>query len=338
MPTVSLCMIVKEEDERFLQNCLRNVREHVDQVVCVVDRKEPFEQLARELKLTLVERVFKDFASQRNLSLWAATKEWILVLDADEVIAGEDVERLKALAVAPTIAVEIVQLNYTHDRNQERFLSIENEVTKLYGFPGYFPVPTIRFFKNGEGFRFSRKVHEMVDESIASQGKSNLIKHSEIQLHHLKHVKGPELTKKTELRYLSFLEEEVKEQPNRAKTWFDIGTTYLFTVNDPTKAKEALKKALELGFSHAKKNLAVAHGLLGEWGQALAVYETMEHDASALINQATCFFHLKRYDSAITCLNKAQRLAPERREELEKNIALVREHAFKSQSKGENHG
>jgi len=97
MTTVSLCMIVRDE-EAFLPDCLASTRGVVQEVV-VVDTGS--HDATKQIAASAGARVFDfpwgdDFAAARNESLRHATGDWILVLDADERLAKETSGRLLA--------------------------------------------------------------------------------------------------------------------------------------------------------------------------------------------------------------------------------------------------
>src|SRR3989344_8865534 len=99
-PRLSLCMIVKDE-ERFLPACLESVRGLVDELI-IVDTgssdktKEIAQRFVDQIGGKLIDFFWiDDFSAARNEGLKHATGGWILVLDADEVIAQQDHERIK---------------------------------------------------------------------------------------------------------------------------------------------------------------------------------------------------------------------------------------------------
>ena len=329
MPSISLCMIVKKVDYPFLPTCLKNVQKEVDEIVMVVDEiDQEITKISGQFHAKLVEHPFRDFAGQRNVSLQRATKDWVLILDADEILASDDVKSLKKKAENNhAVACTLNQLNYTNDTNQMRFVPAKNEITQRFGFQGYFVVPAIRFFKNHMGFRFSRKVHEMVDETIEKKGLGDRVVKTDIPIHHLKMLKPS--VREDELRYLSLLEEEVKENPKNFKALFDMGTINLFILKDVKRAVHHFKKALEINpaFTEVKLNLAFAYGQLKEYEQALTLYQGVtgkEKNFSLLSNIGTCLFFLGRYEEAVRMYQEAAVLDPERKKEAGSKIALVR--------------
>ena len=93
---LSLCMIVRDE-EFSLENTLMTARPHVDEMI-IVDTGSTDQTVSIAKKYADKVEHFRwidDFSAARNYSLQFATKPWILVLDADEIIAPEDYVRLK---------------------------------------------------------------------------------------------------------------------------------------------------------------------------------------------------------------------------------------------------
>ncbi len=95
---LSLCMIVKDEEE-MLPRCLAAAAPAVDEIVVVdTGSSDRTIEIAREHGARVIERPWTgDFSEARNASFDAATGDWLMFLDADEVLVEEDVERLRAL-------------------------------------------------------------------------------------------------------------------------------------------------------------------------------------------------------------------------------------------------
>ena len=96
--TVSLCMIVKNE-EQSLARCLSSVKNLVDEMI-VVDTGST--DKTKEVAEVFGAKVFEfswteSFSDARNFSLSKADGDWILVLDGDEVISLSDHEGLKKI-------------------------------------------------------------------------------------------------------------------------------------------------------------------------------------------------------------------------------------------------
>src|SRR3989344_859109 len=98
-PTITLCMITKNE-EKSLADCLNSAKDVIDEIIIVdTGSTDKTKEIAKKFcdmrtrsQLTAKIYDFKwidDFSAARNESLKYATKDWILVLDADELIDKE---------------------------------------------------------------------------------------------------------------------------------------------------------------------------------------------------------------------------------------------------------
>jgi len=98
MQEISLCMIVRDEED-VIGRCLESIKDIVDEIIIVdtgsIDR-------TKEIVSKYTDKIFDfewvdDFAKARNFSFSKATKDYIMWLDADDVIEVEDREKLMLL-------------------------------------------------------------------------------------------------------------------------------------------------------------------------------------------------------------------------------------------------
>ena len=87
MITISLCMIVKNEED-VIGRCLASVSDLVDEIN-IVDTGST--DRTKEIVKTYTDRIWDfewvdDFALARNYSFQQATQEYVLWLDADDVL------------------------------------------------------------------------------------------------------------------------------------------------------------------------------------------------------------------------------------------------------------
>lgn len=113
MVSISLCMIVKNE-EAVLARCLDSVSDLVDEIN-IVDTGSTDQTVAIARRYT--DRVFfhqwtGNFAEARGVSFSHATKDYILYLDADDVILDEDRAKFKQLKAELDPAVDSVSMFY----------------------------------------------------------------------------------------------------------------------------------------------------------------------------------------------------------------------------------
>lgn len=124
MITVSLCMIVKNE-ERILRRCLDSIVDLVDEVVIVdTGSEDATKQIAEEYGAAIYDfKWIDDFSAARNYAFSKATKEYIYSADADEVLDEENRNRFRLLKENLLPEIELVQMKY---RNQLKFNTVYN--------------------------------------------------------------------------------------------------------------------------------------------------------------------------------------------------------------------
>ncbi len=134
MATISLCMIVKNE-ERVLERCLECIKDLMDEII-IVDTGST--DRTKEIAYKYADKVYDykwqdDFAAARNYSFSKATMEYIYVADADEMIDEENQRRFAVLKEAMLPEVEIVQMKYTNQLEQGSVYNFDCEYRgKLY--------------------------------------------------------------------------------------------------------------------------------------------------------------------------------------------------------------
>ena len=86
MVTISLCMIVKNE-EAVLERCLESIKDMVDEIV-IVDTGST--DKTKEIAARFTDKIYDfpwcdDFSAARNFAFSKGTGEYLLWMDADEV-------------------------------------------------------------------------------------------------------------------------------------------------------------------------------------------------------------------------------------------------------------
>ncbi|WP_315117693.1 glycosyltransferase [uncultured Clostridium sp.] len=113
MITISLCMIVKDEQD-VISRCLDCIKDIVDEII-IVDTGST--DNTKEIIKRYTDKVFDfewigDFSAARNYAYSKATKDFILWLDADDVILEEDREKFKELKQNLNNNVDVVMMKY----------------------------------------------------------------------------------------------------------------------------------------------------------------------------------------------------------------------------------
>ncbi|MCM3197186.1 tetratricopeptide repeat-containing glycosyltransferase family 2 protein [Priestia megaterium] len=137
-------MIVKNE-EAVIKHCLRAIKSIVDEII-IVDTGST--DRTKEIINTFTDLIFDfewidDFSAARNFSFSKATKDYILWLDADDVIDEKNVEKLLKLKQTLTYDVDAVSMDYhlafdasgnpSFSSRRNRLVKRENQF-KWYGF------------------------------------------------------------------------------------------------------------------------------------------------------------------------------------------------------------
>ncbi len=134
MVTISLCMIVKNE-EKVLRRCLDSLADIADEIV-IADTGSS--DSTKEIALEYTSKVYDfrwtgDFSEARNFAASKATKEYIYTADADEYLDEENREKLKRLKRVLLPEIEIVQMLYCTPEELSTVYNFEKEHrVKLY--------------------------------------------------------------------------------------------------------------------------------------------------------------------------------------------------------------
>lgn len=146
--TISLCIIVKNE-EIALPQCLNSVKDVVEEIVLVdTGSSDRTVEIARQFGAKVHHFAWcNDFSAARNEALKYVKTDWILVLDADEVLVPE---------IVPDLRQAI---------NSDRFL-VFNLLRQEVG-AAQSPYSLVsRLFRRHSDIYFTRPYHAMVDDSV----------------------------------------------------------------------------------------------------------------------------------------------------------------------------
>lgn len=97
-PRLSVCLIARNE-EKFLPQCLESVRGLADQIIVVdTGSTDRTIEIAKEHGAEVFHFTWcDDFSAARNVALEHARGDWVLMLDADEVLPPENHDRIRKL-------------------------------------------------------------------------------------------------------------------------------------------------------------------------------------------------------------------------------------------------
>ena len=195
--TVSLCMIVRNE-EAHLTRCLASVASLVDEMVVVdTGSGDRTPMIAAVFGARVYTHTWTDdFAAARNAALAQARGEWILILDADEVLSHRDGEALRRLVTAPRAGYVLTARNYVREMDFQGWCPNDGEYEEEDG-TGWIASPKVRFFPRDSSCVFENPVHELVEPSLARLGIP--IRVSDIPVHHYGRLDVQRTRQKAEL-------------------------------------------------------------------------------------------------------------------------------------------
>lgn len=134
MVTISLCMIVKNE-EAVLRRCLDSLTDIADEIIIAdTGSTDNTKNIALEYTCNVYDYKWTgDFAAARNFVASKATKEYIYTADADEYLDEENREKVKRLKSILLHEIEIVQMLYCTPPELSTVYNYEKEYRpKLY--------------------------------------------------------------------------------------------------------------------------------------------------------------------------------------------------------------
>jgi tetratricopeptide (TPR) repeat protein len=318
-------MIVKNE-EKNLEQCLNSVKSIVDEIIIVdTGSTDKTVEMAKSFNAKIFNHKWNDdFSEARNISLKHATKDWILVLDADEVIAKEDLKKIKELTEQKDVdGFSIIQRNYTDDQSVLNWQK-SDDYKEAKDYPGFFPSNLVRLFRNNKGFLFENKVHEVVENSIRNSD-GNIV-YTDIPIHHYGHGDKEAKEQKRD-KYLKIGLEEIKRNPKDPKPYFDVGLIYQ-KQNNPDKTIEYLKKAIELNpkYQFAHTNLGSAYLNKDMLKEATVAFEQAiknnDKDIGAYSNLSIVYLHQNNFNKSAEVLERALKINPEEPEILN-NVGVI---------------
>ncbi|MCG5026997.1 glycosyltransferase family 2 protein, partial [Anoxybacillus flavithermus] len=114
MITISLCMIVKNEED-VLARCLDSVQHLVDEIIIVdTGSTDRTKEIAGRYATRVIDFPWNDdFSAARNFSFSHATMDYIFWLDADDVLLKEDQEKFLTLKHTLPSDIDSVTMIYS---------------------------------------------------------------------------------------------------------------------------------------------------------------------------------------------------------------------------------
>ncbi len=228
--TLSLCMIVRDE-EQMLPRCLAAVAPAVDEIVIVdTGSTDATVEIAKSFGAKVIEFPWTgSFSEARNVSFEAATGDWVMYLDADEVLVAQDVEQLRAL---------------TGRTWREAFYLVETSYTGELGDGGAMVNNALRVFRNRPEYRFKDRLHEQIAHTLPTDIPGR-VEQTPVRVTHYGYLGSVRDAKEKSGRNVELLRKQAAESPKTPFLHFNLGSEYI-VVGKLDDAIDELKTARSL--------------------------------------------------------------------------------------------
>jgi tetratricopeptide (TPR) repeat protein len=209
--TLSLCMIVRDEEE-MLPRCLAAAAPAVDELIVVdTGSTDRTVEIARSFGARVIEHAWTgSFSDARNVSFDAATGDWIMYLDADEVLVGEDADKLRAVTGRTwREAFYLVETNFTGD--------LEEGTAVTHN--------AMRIFRNRPEYRFTGRLHEQIGQTLPGYLPERL-EQTSIRVEHYGYLGAVRDAKEKSRRNIELLLAQQAESADTPFLHFNLGSEY----------------------------------------------------------------------------------------------------------------
>jgi glycosyltransferase involved in cell wall biosynthesis len=161
-PHISVFIICLNEEKK-IEACLRQAKKIADEIILVDSGStDGTLNIAKQYTDKIYHQDWLGYGAQKNHALSLCNNEWVLSLDADEVLTDELIEEIKSL-------------NFKADGYQIARKLFIGERFIRYG--GYFPDYQLRLFKKSKGGFSNKPVHESVELSGTLQYLKSPLNH-----------------------------------------------------------------------------------------------------------------------------------------------------------------
>jgi len=280
--TLSVCMIVKDE-EKNVTDCLESIKDIADEII-IVDTGS--KDKTKEVVSKYTDKIFDfqwidDFSAARNYSLSKAISDWVLWVDADDVV-----------------------------ETPEKILPLLNEPFSLCNFNIVYGNDVFRqprLFRNFMNIQFAGRVHEYPSfTGMDCKEKSDVI---------VRHKTEKHSTEDRSQRNLRILNKALEDDSNNTRTMFYLANT-LKELGQYDNAIDMYRKYL--GKSVFKDERWMAQKYIGnilmwnkKYEEAIKEFKNaIEIDdrwAESYYYMGECYYFLKDYKICIELMEKAYR-------------------------------
>ncbi len=293
MAKISLCMIVKDE-EAVLGRCLDSVAQAVDEIIIVdTGSRDTTKEIAARYTAQIYDFPWiDDFAAARNFSFSKANMDFVMWLDADDILTETDLAALIHLKENVLDTVDVVRMLY--------YTSFDEDGKPLCSFY------RARLIRRSLSFSWQGRVHEAI---VHAKGK---VLYSDIAVIH-RSIKTTYSNRNLKI----YEKQAVEGPPMSPRDKFYYGRE-LYYHRYYEKAASILENFLDEGEGWVENNIEACKILSYCYGQTDAPQKAMDvlmrsfrYDApraEICCELGKCFMDLENYPVAIFWYELALRL------------------------------
>ncbi len=230
----------------------------------------------------------QDFARARNAVLARATCDWVLVLDADEMLDAEGRDAIPALIdQAEVFGYGVWAWNYVREldfrANGELALRNPGLIEQARAYPAYFPSYSIRLFRRDPRICFAHCVHETVADSLDA--------------HQLQRTSAP-----FPIHHFGYVEEDAAARQAKGELYYGLA------LRKQAAAPGSYRPNIDAGMAELDHAKSPARAL--PYFKAACLVEP--RGAAGWLYSGICLTRLRRLAEALPCLGEAVKLDPSR--------------------------
>lgn len=338
MPKLALSMIVRDA-AATLRGCLDSAKGAVDEILIAdTGSIDGTPEIALEYGARFIHIPWEnDFAAARNRVLAEIAADWVLSLDADEMLDPESARAIRNLlekgANGLTAGYQVTIRNYVlslEDRIWDRpARPNDSRLPAARSYPAYVEHENVRLFRRDPRIRFTGRVHESVGASIEEAGLG--LGRSPLLIHHFGLACDAETRARKNIFYRDLGRKKIAEMPDHFQAYLELGIVELDNFDNTREACEHFDRAAALNpkFGVAWFFAGLARVKLGVYREALECLKKAQklgHRTSFVFETAgDAHYNLGEYPQAAEAYERAMRMLADRSlVQSKRGIAIMR--------------
>ncbi|OGU16200.1 MAG: hypothetical protein A2X61_13040 [Ignavibacteria bacterium GWB2_35_12] len=209
---ISACIIAKNE-EKHISDCMKSIESCVDEIIVVdTGSTDKTIEMAERFGCKVIRSDWQDdFSLSRNIALDAASKKYILVIDADERLLNP--EEVRGV------------LEKSNPATGGWLINVVSEAVREDGSVDTYLSGLLRLFINHPSVRFHGIIHEQVLEPLLQAGYK--LEQTNLKFIHLGYGHSSEQMRSKQERNLNLLNKALVKKPEDAYSLYQRAKTFL---------------------------------------------------------------------------------------------------------------